>query len=39
MEGDDVAAKRDYQDAKNLLTTDQKATLVSPAKIPVDAAT
>jgi hypothetical protein len=39
MEGDDVAANRDYQDAKNLLTTDQKAALVVTAKAPVAAAT
>ena len=39
MEGDDVAANRDYQDAKNLLTTDQKATLVAPVKPAVIAAT
>ena len=38
MEGDDVAANRDYRDAKNLLTNDQKATLVSPAKPSVTAA-
>jgi hypothetical protein len=38
-EGDDVAANKDYQDAKNLLTTDQKAIFVAPAKTPVIAAT
>ena len=39
MEGDDVAANKDYQDAKNLLSTSQKATLAAPVKTPATVAT
>jgi hypothetical protein len=39
MEGDDLAANSHYQDAKNLLTTDQKATLATPVKPAAPAVT
>jgi hypothetical protein len=39
MEGDDVAANNHYQDAKNLLTTDQKATVTAPVKPAASAVT
>src|SRR6266567_1901061 len=39
IEGDGVGANRDYQDAKNLLTSDLKAVLAAPVKPAVMAAT
>ncbi|MEA2823636.1 MAG: hypothetical protein QOF03_118 [Alphaproteobacteria bacterium] len=39
IEGDDAGANKDYQDAKNLLTSDLKATPAAPVKPAVVAAT
>jgi hypothetical protein len=39
MEGDELSANKEYQDAKNLLNNDQKPLPAPPAKAPVATAT